>query len=44
MWSFMGFEAISRHSKHFAERFQGDKCPSSLKNKFYMAIVLVTGV
>lgn len=44
MWSFVGFEAVSRHSNHSAERVQGNKCPSSKKNMFDMAVVLVTGV
>jgi len=44
MWRFIGFEAGSRHSNYFAEKVQGNKCPSSFKNRFYMAVVLVNGV
>ena len=44
MWRFIGSETVGRHSNHSADRVQGNKCPSSLKNKFYVAVVLVTGV
>jgi len=44
MWSFIGFEAGNRHSNYSAERVQGNKCPSSFKNKFCMALVLETGI
>jgi hypothetical protein len=44
MWRFIGFEGVSKHSNHSAERVHGNKCPSSLRNKFYMVVVPVTGV
>jgi hypothetical protein len=44
MWSFINFKAVSRHSNHFDDMVQGNKFPSSLKNKFDTAVVFVTGV